>query len=182
MKNMKRTCLVSICLVLIMLFTACSGGEVTDSFEYYGNLMDKEYNGEVLVYGHDTLEAQAPFKLIGEITENALNGDPERNYHAIVVWNPKGEIALSDEELLLIKEYVDDKQYDFIYIGSSQFEKLTELGFTTSFGTNEKGMLYSGYNLTSGVKTVNAFTEGFENDRDAFAFILFLCHVCITTN
>ena len=65
MKNMKRTCLVSICLVLIMLFTACSGGEVTDSFEYYGNLMDKEYNGEVLVYGHDTLEAHAPFKLIG---------------------------------------------------------------------------------------------------------------------
>jgi hypothetical protein len=177
---MKKINIGIICLMLMLIFSACS--KEKDSFDYYCELIDNEYNGEILVYGYNTMNSQKPFTLINEISEETLNGTSGRDYRAIVVWNPDGKFALSDQELLLIKDYVDNKQYDFFYIGSAQFDTLVKLNFTSSFGTSETGMLYSGYNMTTGIKNVNAFTDEVTDARNTFAHILFQCYICITTN
>ena len=72
-------------------------------------------------------------KKVEEFTEETI-GDKENQYeyHAIVILDFDGKMDISDEELLLIKDYCENRHYDLLYYGTAHMEQFRKNGF---FGT-----------------------------------------------
>ncbi len=55
-------------------------------------------------------------------------------------------MQITDEELLLIKEFVEDKGYDMLYIGKEKLEDFVRLGFTVGVYPESYSLEYIGSN------------------------------------
>ena len=51
---------------------------------------------------------------------------------------------ISDEELLLIKDYCENKYYDMLYYGTAHMEQFRKCGFFTVMDSSEHGFSYNG--------------------------------------
>ena len=51
---------------------------------------------------------------------------------------------ISNEELLLIKEYCEKEYYDLLYYGTAHLEQFRECGFFTELDSSECGFVYNG--------------------------------------
>ncbi|MDO4318336.1 MAG: hypothetical protein Q4C48_09050 [Lachnospiraceae bacterium] len=85
------------------------------------------------------------YKKVKEFTEETI-GDKENQYeyHAIVILDFDGKMDVSDEELLLIKDYCENRQYDLLYYGTEHMEQFRNNGFFTQMGSEEHGFTYNG--------------------------------------
>lgn len=173
MNRLWRASILLLTFCFLLLLVSCEQGK--DSFDCQREIIDIEHNGEVLVYGcPDICTDNVPLVSIDRISETSLNGDAERSYHAVIIWNPDGLLTLSDEEILLLKRYVDDKQYDLIYYGISQFDTLVRLGLNDQFEPGETGLFYEGYGHDHGMAYLDGVTVVYDshNLRDCFNDLL----------
>lgn len=106
-----------------------------------------EANTKVWYYGDldPGREITLTYEKVTEFTDETI-GDPENEYtyHMIVIFDFDGEMNISNEELLLIKDYCENKYYDLLYYGTAHFEQFKECGFFTKIDSNEHGFTYTG--------------------------------------
>lgn len=84
-------------------------------------------------------------KKVEEFTEETI-GDKENQYeyHAIVILDFDGKMDISDEELLLIKDYCENRHYDLLYYGTAHMEQFRKNGFFSKMDSSEHGFTYNG--------------------------------------
>lgn len=84
-------------------------------------------------------------KKISEFNEETIGDkDEEYVYHAIVIYDFDGEMNISDEELLLIKDYCENKYYDLLYYGTEHLEQFYKNGYFTQLDESNAGFAYNG--------------------------------------
>ncbi len=99
---------------------------------YYGNLDPGK-------------EVTINYKKVTEFTEETI-GDSGNQYayHVIVIFDFDGKMDISNEELLLIKDYCEEKHYDMLYYGTKHLEQFRQCGFFSEFDSSECGFAYNG--------------------------------------
>lgn len=99
---------------------------------YYGNLDPGK-------------EITLNYRKVTEFTEETIgDSDNQYAYHAIVIFDFDGKMDISNEELLLIKDYCENKYYDMLYYGTAHIEQFRECGFFTTLDSGECGFTYNG--------------------------------------
>lgn len=150
---MKNKIIVSIgifaVIFVLLVFLLCNN-EKDDGYNIAAESLGIEFNADVMVYGEniefrDTLK----YRTINEINEDSLNADENHGYRAIILYDHNGTMEITDEELLLIKKYVEEKAYDMIYIGKDYLDDFKRLGFTvgyedTAYSFEYIGSIYEG--------------------------------------
>ena len=134
---------ISIIVILIVLF--CGKKDDKDAYDIAISGLKIEFNSDIMVYGEE-LEFREGFEYrrIDAITEEKLSTDEEHGYRAIILYDRNGTISITDEELLLIKEYVEEKAYDMIYIGVNYLDDFERLGFTVRMWDDAYSFEYIG--------------------------------------
>lgn len=105
-----------------------------------------EANAIIWYYGNldPGKEITLNYKKVTEFTDETIgDSNNEYAYHAIVIFDFDGKMDVSNEELLLIKEYCETKHYDMLYYGTAHFEQFRECGFFTTL-SDECGFTYNG--------------------------------------
>ena len=116
-----------------------------DGYNIAAEGLDVEFNADIMVYGEDPkFRKTVKHRFIDEITEENLSCEENHGYRAIILYDYNGTMEISDEELLLIMEYVEDKGYDMFYVGKKYLEKFEELGFTVGFQDGAASFEYLG--------------------------------------
>lgn len=99
---------------------------------YYGNLDPGK-------------EITLNYRKVTEFTDETIgDSDNQYAYHAIVIFDFDGKMDISNEELLLIKDYCEKKHYDMLYYGTAHIEQFRECGFFTQLDSGECGFTYNG--------------------------------------
>lgn len=102
-----------------------------------------------IIWYHGSLnpgkEISLNYKKITEFTDETI-GDKEDayEYHAIVIFDFDGKMDISDEELIIIKKYCEEKYYDLIYYGTAHLEQFKKCGFYTVMDPKDYGFTYNG--------------------------------------
>lgn len=116
-----------------------------DGYNIAAEALDVEFNADIMVYGEDPeLRDTVKYRTIDKITAETLNYDEEHGYRAIILFDHRGTMSISDKELLLIKEYVEEKGYDMIYIGKNYLDDFKRLGFTVGCAEDAYSLEYVG--------------------------------------
>ena len=104
-------------------------------------------NSIVMYYGDLDPEKEVTinYKKISEFTDETI-GDAENQYvyHIIVIFDFDGKMDISNEELLLIKDYCESKHYDMMYYGNKHMEQFKQCGFFEAIDSNAEGFTYNG--------------------------------------
>lgn len=117
----------------------------TCGYHTRAQLLYKEFNADIMLYGEELyLDECVRYRRIDEITEETLKPDEDHGYRAIILFDHDGTMDISDEELLLIKRYVEEKGYDMYYIGKSYLDDFKRLGFTAGYEEDEYSLEYIG--------------------------------------
>ena len=122
---------------------------------YRASEQQKEFMAEInasntMVYYYGNLnpgkEITIEYKKVNEFTEDSIGDkDNEYKYHMVVIFDLDGKMDVSDEELLLIKKYCEEKCYDMLYYGTEHTEQFKECGFFSMIDTEEhQGFTYNG--------------------------------------
>ena len=90
-------------------------------------------------------EITVNYKKLAEFTDETI-GDKEGTYeyHAIVIFDFDEKMDISDDELMTIKKYCEEKYYDLIYYGTAHLEQFKKCGFYTAIDPNDFGFTYNG--------------------------------------
>lgn len=85
------------------------------------------------------------YKKVSEFNDKTI-GDPNNQYayHAIIIFDFDGKMDITNDELLLIKDYCENKHYDLLYYGTSHIHQFKECGFFETLDENECGFTYNG--------------------------------------
>ncbi len=133
------------CLVILVVF----GGIITlVGWKYLGwfdksnsNLQIeidklKGYDVEIMAYGNikPAKQISVEYTQIEEITDETLSKS-NKSFCVIVLNDLDGLLQITDDELLLIKKYCEEKHYDFLFYGNTKIEQLQRCGFTYYAGT-----------------------------------------------
>lgn len=147
---MNKKCVMIMTILMVLLFIGANilffdEEEEMDGYDIAARGLDIEFNADIMVYGEepffrDTLK----WRRINEITEETLNYEESHGYRAVILFDHGGTMCISPEELLLIKEYVEEKGYDMIYIGKQYLRELERLGFTVGCQEDEYSLGYIG--------------------------------------
>ena len=134
---MKKKILTIIGVILVILVTTViiavfnDDSRKDDAYNIAAEGLDVEFNADIMVYGENPkFRDTVKYRMIKEISEETLNYEEKHGYRAIVLFDRSGTIDVSDEELLLVKSYVEEKGYDMIYIGENYLDDFERLGFT----------------------------------------------------
>ena len=140
--------------VVIVLVLACainfgSKEKENDGYNIAAEMLNVEFNADIIVYGENPeFRDTVNYRTINEITEEELKYEEEHGYRAIVLYDYKGTMNITDEELLLIKTYVEEKGYDMFYIGKNYLDDFERLGFTVGCPEGAYSLEYLGsFNL-----------------------------------
>ena len=84
-------------------------------------------------------------KKVTEFNDKTI-GDPNNQYayHAIIIFDFDGKMDITNDELLLIKDYCENKHYDLLYYGTSHINQFKECGFLEELDESECGFSYNG--------------------------------------
>lgn len=155
--NKKNLIVILISIIVILAvaiglyyFTAYLDGTENNSigktgYEQAAEALDVDFNADIMVYGEEPGFIEAvKWRKIDKITDETLNYDEPHGYRAIVLFDYKGTMVITDEELLLIKSYVEEKGYDMFYIGRQYLDDFKRLKFTKGCEPEEISLEYIG--------------------------------------
>ena len=116
-----------------------------DGYNIAAEGLDVEFNADIIVYGENPkFRKTVKHRFVDEITEETLSSDEEHGYRGIVLYDYNGTMEISDEELMLIMKYVEEKGYDMFYIGKNYLDDLQRLGFTVGYQEGACSLEYIG--------------------------------------
>lgn len=137
--------IVIVTCIVIFLHNREKYWGVNGAYSMEAEALDIEFNADIMVYGENPEFIDAvKYRTIDKITEETLNYDEEHGYRAIVLYDRKGTMNITDEQLLLIKAYVEEKGYDMFYIGKNYLDDFERLGFTVGCAEDEYSLEYLG--------------------------------------
>ena len=114
-------------------------------YEQAAESLDVDYNADIMVYGEEPgFIDDVKWRKIDKITEEILNFEEPHGYRAIILFDYEGTMNITDEELLLIKKYVEEKGYDMIYIGENYLDDFVRLKFTVGCKPGAMSLGYMG--------------------------------------
>ena len=114
-------------------------------YEQAAESLDIDFNADIMVYGEEPgFIEDVKWRKIDKITEEVLNFKEPHGYRVIILFDYKGTMNITDEELLLIKDYVEEKGYDMIYIGKNYLDDLVRLKFTVGCKPGAMSLGYMG--------------------------------------
>ncbi len=149
---MKKT--IAIITVIVLLLVGGLLYAYSHDWLYRASEQDVRYMAEIdaansIVWYYGNLdpgkEITINYKKVKEFTEETI-GDTENQYayHAIVILDFDGKMDVSDEELLLIKDYCENRKYDLLYYGTEHMSQFQKNGFFTQMDSEEHGFTYNG--------------------------------------
>lgn len=91
----------------------------------------KGYDVEIMTYGNikPTKQITIEYTQLDSITDESLS-KCNKAYCVIVLSDLDGQLQITDDELLLIKRYCEEKHYDFLFYGHTKVKQLQRCGFT----------------------------------------------------
>lgn len=140
---------VVVCAALIGLFTAYKLGVFYTANEQQKRYMQDINSANSIIWYYGELdpgkEITINYKKIQDFTEETI-GDADNcySYHGIIIWDFDGKMDISDEELLLIKKYCEEKYYDLMYYGTDHIDQFIKCGFLSSLPSGDWGFTYNG--------------------------------------
>ncbi len=148
--------IVSIPILLLVIMIILGRGSAF--FSIFGNDEDEVsqsvldlndiYNADIMLYGESVnFEEALIYRKIDTLTEETFTATDRTGIKTIIVNDMNSTCTIKDEEFLLIKKCVEDKGYDFIYIGEQYMPKLKELGFMLEYSEDEMSISYIGSDL-----------------------------------
>ncbi len=148
--------IVSIPILLLVIMIILGKGSAF--FAIFGNNDDEVsksaldlndiYNADIMLYGESVnFEETLIYRKIDTLTEEIFTATDRTGIKTIIVNDMNSTCTIKDEEFLLIKKCVEDKGYDFIYIGEQYMPKLKELGFMLEYSEDEMSISYIGSDL-----------------------------------
>lgn len=149
MKKRKMIIAAVIILALLCMFFVVRGiikdrNELSKA-EYYAKELTEKYNPNIMVVGEDIdVEKYLNCRHLEKVTEETLLDGKEFGYNCIILSDLNGKLKISDDELLLIKKYCEEKGYDMIYVGTSYLDTFVRLGFSYGYESYDKSLAYEG--------------------------------------
>ena len=150
--HMKRKLLIILGIVFVIVVALIVSAVIlsmeddeADGYDQAAEGLRVDFNADIMVYGEDAgLRDTVTYRTIDEVSEETLKSGDEHTYKAIILYDYKGTMEISDEELLLIKEYVEEKAYDMFYIGKNYLDDFKRLGFTVGCPEGAYSLEYLG--------------------------------------
>ena len=104
------------------------------------------YNADLMIYGAvaESPEVTVNYRRIDHITEGILSAEGTKGYHCVILYDLDGKMELSDDELLLLREYCEKYYFDMVYFGTS-FEPFRRCGYFETIGEESLAFMYQGY-------------------------------------
>ena len=135
--------LLSLLVLIIVLFI--KDNNELDGYDQAAQGLKVEFNADIMVYGEEPkFRETVECRRINAITKENLYSSEEHGYKAIILFDHKGTMKITDEELLLLKEYVEEKAYDMIYVGRNYLDDFERLGFTVKMWNDAYSFEYVG--------------------------------------
>jgi len=148
MNKMHVLAIVAIVIILISVGAVIlipKAEKELDGYDIAAQGLDIEFDADIMVYGENpNFRDTVKWRKIDGITEETLNYEEPHGYRAVILFDHGGTMTITDEELLLIKSYVEEKGYDMIYIGKDYLPDLSRLGFTRGYESDEYSLGYIG--------------------------------------
>lgn len=151
---MKKKILISIAIFIIIIGAAVF--VLIDPFSWFYRPSEQQKmfmeninasNSIVMYYGDldPKKEITINYKKVSEFTDETI-GDAENQYvyHTIVIFDFDGKMDISNEELILIKDYCENKHYDMIYYGNKHIEQFKQCGYFEVIDSDIEGFTYNG--------------------------------------
>lgn len=105
-----------------------SNTEEKDTYDLNIDILNESYPTDIVVYGEDIpFREKLIVRKIDGINENTLKTDKERQI--IILSDLDGTLDITDNELLLIKNKIDNYECDFYYLGTDLKDTLQNLKF-----------------------------------------------------
>lgn len=115
-------------VVAVILFKNANNSKEMDSYDKYINAAINTHPVEIFVFGKDcSFRDTVEYKTIIDFDSDNLYSDKE--YKLIIVNDIDGNISLSDEEYSTIHDYIFDKHYAFLYIGTNLLQEFVKHDF-----------------------------------------------------
>lgn len=149
-KKIIITIIFSAVIIISVLLIANSLGLFYRASEQEIRFMTEinEANSIIMYYGNPDpgKEITINYREVTEFTDETIgDSDNQYVYHAIVIFDFDGEMDISNEELLLIKDYCENKNYDLLYYGTAHLNQFQKNGFFTQLDSTENcGFVYNG--------------------------------------
>ena len=106
-----------------------------------------EANAVVYYYGNldPGREITLNYKKVTEFSAETIGDSAnEYDYHEIVILDFDDSMDVTDDELMLIKDYCENKGYDLYYYGTAHFSSFKRCGFFTRIDSDNMGFMYNG--------------------------------------
>ena len=137
--------LVAIGLIVAIFIWDNKENEKKDSYSLQIDRINETTSIDVMVYGEEPgFRENFEWRRLDTISKDSLKNDIFHDYRCIVLFDYNGTMEISDEELLLIKEKVENEYLDMFYIGKNYLDDFERLGFTAGFDQNEMSFAYIG--------------------------------------
>lgn len=107
-----------------------------DTYDNNIDILNNSYPTDIIIYGE-----KIPFRetlivrTVDRISEDILKTDKERQI--IILSDLDGTLQIDDEELMIIKNKVNNLQCDFYYLGTNLIDKLINLEFIDAWPEND---------------------------------------------
>lgn len=133
-------------LAVVLIIILFPPEEELDGYDQYAAQLKNGFEADIMLYGEPfTFRKTVDYRRIEAIDEQQLTAR-QSDYHAIVLMDLYGEMQITDEELLLIKAFVEEKGYDMLYIGKAKLDDFVSLGFTVGNSPDSYSLEYIGSN------------------------------------
>ena len=99
-----------------------------DGYSKSITILNENYPSDIIVYGEHIDFGELKHREIKFIDGKSLNSKPEYKYQFVIINDRNNNVEMTDDELLLIKQYIIEKKYNFYYLGTALLPKLKELG------------------------------------------------------
>ena len=136
-------------VIIIGLIVAYNKGLFYRVSEQQKRFMDEINDANSIVWYYGNLDPEEEitinYEKVTEFTEETIGDlDNKYDYHTIVIYDFDGQMDVSDEELLLIKDYCENRYYDLLYYGTAHFEQFSKCGYFKQLDKDDYGFTYNG--------------------------------------
>lgn len=151
---MKKKFALIISAVILTAALVCVFGGIRYGWFHRASAQDKMFMEEFQKYNTDIMfcgnikpckEIKFEHRFIDEITPETIDNGKDNYYHAVILMDRDGKLDLSDEELILLREYCETKYYDMFYYGTEHQEQLKRCGYINLIDRTNMSIWYNGY-------------------------------------
>lgn len=114
-------------IVVVILFIGETSSNSTDVINAKQSILEK-YKTQVIIYGEEIiLDEECYVKKIDNISNENIIPTSDFQYTFLIINDIDGELNLSDENILCIKDSIDNNELRVFYLGKDYLEKFVEL-------------------------------------------------------